>query len=131
MDKNKPPMSVGIQISGTFDIALARQHLRKLSEELQWSPTLRLRAVAAFTAMAETAYFRDSQRQGPLLVYVHVLEPPHAKGIEFHADVDFESISRQFPVAKWHLQRVSDHLEIERRETFDHLVLRVLVNGKR
>ena len=64
MPKNEAPLSAGIQIRGTFDIALARQHLRKLSEELQWSPTFRMRAITAFTALAELAHFKDRQHEG-------------------------------------------------------------------
>jgi hypothetical protein len=130
MPKNEAPLSVGIQISGTFDIALARQHLRKLSEELDWSPTFRMRATAAFTALAEIAHFKDRQHQGPSVVYVQVLEQNTIQGVEFHADANLEMISREYPVARWQLERVSDELDVEEGKSVQHIVMRVWANGK-
>jgi hypothetical protein len=130
MTKNEVPLSVGIQISGTFDIALARQHLRKLSEELNWSPTFRMRATAAFTALAEIAHFKDRNHQGVSVVYVQVLEQNDMQGIEFHVDTNLEMISREYPVARWQLERVSDDLEIENSKGIQHIVIRVWANGK-
>jgi hypothetical protein len=130
MPKNEAPLSVGIQISGTFDIALARQHLRKLSEELNWSPTFRMRATAAFTALAEIAHFKDRQHQGPSVVYVHVVQQGSVYGVEFHADSNLEMISREYPVARWQLERVSDELEVEDGDATQHIVMRVWSNRK-
>jgi hypothetical protein len=130
MPKNEAPLSVGIQISGTFDIALARQHLRKLSEELRWSPTFRMRATAAFTALAEIAHFKDRQHQGPSVVYIQVLEENQVQGVEFHVDTNLEMISREYPVARWQLERVSDELEVDEGKSMQHIVMRVWANGK-
>ena len=130
MSKNEAPLSVGIHIRGTFDIALARQHLRKLSEELQWSPTFRMRATAAFTALAELAHFKDRQHQGPSVVYVQVLEENRVQGVEFHADTNLEMISREYPVARWQLERVSDELEVDEGKSIQHIVMRVWANRK-
>ena len=130
MPKNEPPFSAGIQIRGTFDIALARQHLRKLSEELQWSPTFRMRAIAAFTALAEIAHFKDRQHEGSSMVYVQVLEENQVQGVEFHAHTNLEMISREYPVARWQLERVSDELEVDEGKSLQHIVMRVWANGK-
>lgn len=130
MPKNEAPLSAGIQIRGTFDIALARQHLRKLSEEFQWSPTFRMRAIAAFTALAELAHFKDRQHQGPSVVYVQVLEENQVQGVEFHAHTNLEMISREYPVARWQLERVSDELEVDEGKSIQHIVMRVWANGK-
>ena len=130
MPKNEVPLSVGIQISGTFDIALARQHLRKLSEELNWSPTFRMRATAAFTALAEIAHFKDRQHQGPSVVYVQVIQQGGVHGVEFHADSNLEMISREYPVARWQLERVSDELEVEDGNSTQHIIMRVWSNRK-
>jgi hypothetical protein len=130
MLKNEAPLSAGIQIRGTFDIALARQHLRKLSEELRWSPTLRMRAIAAFTALAELAHFKDRQHEGPSMIYVQVLEENQVQGVEFHTHTNLEMISREYPVARWQLERVSDELEIDASKSLQHVVVRVWANRK-
>jgi hypothetical protein len=116
---------IGIQISGTFDIAVTRQHIRRLSQELRWPPELCLRGIAAMTALAETIYFRDRVRQGPLIVYIDVLDREEHHGIELHTDTDFAAIARDYPLAKWHLERVCNELKITRQENSDHIVLSV------
>ncbi len=117
-----------VQISGTFDIAATRQQIRKLAEELQWSPLLRVRATAALTALAEIAYFRNPERvrAEPLVVNIHILGP---KGIEYHVDTNFTAICTRYAVARWHLERVCDHLVIENHGETDHIVMRVWANG--
>jgi len=130
MAKNEAALSVGIRITGTFDIALARQHLRKLSEELNWSPTFRMRATAAFTALAEIAHFKDRHHEGSSVVYVQVIEKNGMHGVEFHADTNLEMISREYPVARWQLERVSDELEVEEGKSVQHIVMRVWSHGK-
>jgi len=130
MPKNEVPLSVGIQISGTFDIALARQHLRKVSEELSWPATLRMRAIAAFTALAEIAHFKDRQHHGPSVVYMHILDQNKIHGVEFHVDANLEMISREYPVARWQLERVSDELEVEDGRNTQHIIMRIWANGK-
>jgi hypothetical protein len=130
MQNHDMSTGVGIQIAGTFDIAVTRQHIRRLSEELQWPASLRLRAIAALTALVETLYFKDRQRAEPLVVYISVLERDEIFGIEFYTDTDFEIVNRQFPVARWQLERVSDELEIENHGDYDHIVMRVWPNGR-
>lgn len=123
MARNELSESIGIEIAGTFDIAVTRQHIRRLSEELKWPPTLRLRAIAALTALAETVYFRDRQREEPFVVYIQIVEQDGARGIEFHADVDFDAILRQYPAARWQLERVSDELKIEHEDDADQIIM--------
>jgi hypothetical protein len=121
---------IGIQISGTFDIAITRQHIRRLAQELRWSPELCLRGIAAMTALAETIYFRDRARQGALIVYIHVLDRDEHQGLELHTDTDFVAITRDYPLAKWHLERVCNELKITRQENYDHIVLSVWSNRR-
>jgi len=130
MAKYDVPTGVSIEITGTYNVAVARQHLRKLSEELHWSQTLLLRAIAAFTALAETAHFKDRRREH-LVVYIEAIEREKAHGIEFSADADLDIISRDYPAARWQLERVSDEFEINRRGNTDHIVIRVLATEKR
>lgn len=131
MKTNDMSTGIGIHISGTFDIAVARQHIRKLCQELRWPAELCLRGIAAMTALAETVYFKDRLRDGPLVVYIHAVEQEGIYGIELHADADFASIAREFPLARWHLERVSNELKILRQENYDHIVLSVWSSGRR
>ena len=131
MQTNDMSTGIGVQISGTFDIAIVRQHIRKLSQELRWPPELCMRGIAAMTALAETIYFRDRMRQGPLVVYIHVIDQDGFNGMELHADADFVSVSRDFPLARWHLERVCNELKIIREENHDHIVLSVWSSGRR
>jgi hypothetical protein len=131
MQTNDTSTGIGVQISGTFDIAIIRQHIRKLAQELSWPPELFLRGIAAVTALAETIYFRDRVRQGPLVVYIHVINQDGLNGLELHADTDFVSIASNFPLARWHLERVCNELKIIREENRDHIVLSVWSSGRR
>jgi hypothetical protein len=125
METNDMSTGIGVEINGTFDIAVTRQHIRKLSYELRWPSELCLRGIAAMTALAETVYFKDRQREGPLVVFIHVIEQDGTYGIELHTDADFSSISREFPLARWHLERVSNQLKVIPQERGDHIVLSV------
>ena len=122
---------IGVQIRGTFDIAVTRQHIRKLSRELAWPPELCLRGIAAMTALAETIYFRERQRDEPLVVYIHVLDQDGVNGIELHADADFVTIAKEYPLARWNLERVCNKLNVVHEDGFDHIVLSVWSNGRR
>ena len=83
------------------------------------------------TALAETIYFRDRLRQGPLVVYLHVMNQDGVNGLELHADADFAAIAKEFTLARWNLERVCNELKIIREENYDHIVLRVWSNGRR
>jgi hypothetical protein len=131
MQTNDMSTGIGVQISGTFDIAIVRQHIRKLSQELRWPPELCMRGIAAMTALAETIYFRDRLRQGPLVVYIHVMHQDGVNGLELHADADFAAIAKDFTLARWNLERVCNELKIIREQNYDHIVLRVWSNGRR
>lgn len=123
--------SIMIQIGGTFDMAVTRQRIRRLSDEFQWSSMLRLRVIAAFTALAETLYFREHQREIPLTVNLCIFKDERRDTIEYHVDVNFEEIRKRFPVAHWRLERVSDDLVIKNSGEIDHLVLRIWSDGGR
>ena len=131
MQTNDTSTGIGVQITGTFDIAVIRQHIRKLSQELKWPPELCMRGIAAMTALAETIYFRDRLRQRPLVVYIHVINQDGINGLELHADADFVAISRDFTLARWNLERVCNELKIVREDNYDHIVLRVWSSGRR
>lgn len=131
MQMNEMSTGIGVQISGTFDIAMVRQHIRKLSQELKWPPELCVRGIAAMTALAETIYFRDRLRHGPLVVYINVINQEGMNGLELHADADFAAIAREFTLARWNLQRVCNELKIIREDNYDHIVLRVWSSGRR
>lgn len=122
--------SIGIQIGETFDIAVTRQHIRLLSDEMEWPPVLRLRALAAFTALAETIFFRDRTRRDPSIVYIRVLDHIEGYGVEFHADADFDAVCKQYVTARWQLERASDELRIEKRDKFDRIVMRLWMAGR-
>lgn len=120
-----------IQIGGTFDMAVTRQRIRKLSDECQWSSMLRLRVIAAFTALAETLYFREHQREAPLTVSLCILKEGRRDTIEYHVDVNFEEIRKRFPVAHWRLERVSDDLLIKNCGDYDHITMIIWSDGGR
>jgi hypothetical protein len=131
MPKNETSLDMTIQISGTFDIAPARQNIRRLSEKLDWTPTIRLRAIAAFTALAEIGHVKDRQRREPLVIYLKILNREDGYVIEFHTDANLDGIAREYPVARWQLERVSDEFEVEPGEKSDHIVMRILAIRRR
>ena len=131
MQMNDMSTGIGVQIRGTFDIAVTRQHIRKLSQELRWPPELCMRGIAAMTALAETIYFRDRLRTAALVVYIHVIDQDGMNGLELHADADFVAIAREFTLARWNLERVCNELKIIREDNYDHIVLRVWSSGRR
>src|SRR5262245_35549783 len=100
-------MSEQLSISGTFDVALARQRLRKLADEHAWPNLLRVRATAALTALVEVLYFHRLHPQDALRIAISI--PAADKpGIEFCSEVPFTSICARYAVARWHIERACD-----------------------
>lgn len=107
-------MSLVLPITGTFDIAVARNKMRKVAEQYNWPPAFRARASAALTVLAELVLFAHYPHANSLLLNINVLERGGQLGIEFVCDTSssanglFNSLSNP---ARSQLERASDELD--------------------
>ncbi len=114
-------MKVDITIGGTMDMARARQALRKMGDEQTWSNTLKVRSIAALTAMAETLYFARAERATPLQIHTE----SDGQVIEFQTATDFEEACRSCPTARDQLERASDEFVVKPGGRGDQITLRL------
>lgn len=117
--------SVDLQIASTFDMALTRQTLRKLLDERHWHPTLRIRSIAAITALAEILYFKCSNAQDPLNIHIEIINHQDRRGLEFHVEGCFHDVRLSNPVIKAQLERACDEIEVRQLVQGQHIVLRL------
>jgi len=117
--------SVDLQIASTFDMALTRQTLRKLLDERHWHPTLRIRSIAAITALAEILYFKRSKAQDQLDIHIELINYHDRRGLEFHVEGCFHDVPMSNPVIKFQLERACDELEVWQFGQGHHVVLRL------
>lgn len=124
-------MAVDIVIDDTSNIAQARQALRKLSTEEAWPNMLRVRSIAALTALAEVLYFGDASRlEIPLHICVMSVKTntEDLHGVEFYARTNFRRVCQHFLTARWQLERASDEMIVQRADdanSDDLVVLRL------
>jgi hypothetical protein len=122
------PMQIELLNGGTVDVAAVRQLIRRVADERKWAASLRLRVIAAFMALVDTLYIKESQQDAPLKVTMQVVKQAERELIEFHVDVLPGEIRRRFPVGHWRLKRVSDAMEIKSGTDYDHIVLKLWSN---
>jgi hypothetical protein len=122
---------VEILLGGTFDIAETRRRLRDLSDKFNWTSLVRLRLIAAFTALAETLFFDEPQPRTPLVITLHIVRQEPRDCVEYHVDVVNDVIRRRFPVAHWRLKRASDELDISSHGDHDHIIMRLWSEAQR
>jgi hypothetical protein len=118
-------MALEITISGTMDMARARQSLRKLGDEQAWPNALKVRAIAALTAMAETLYFARTERPVPLQISVEHVDERGQPCVELQTRTDFAEACRFCPTAQDQLERASDELVINPSNGGDQIVVRL------
>ncbi len=99
-----------IPVQGTFDVALARNMLRKQVAERGWMPSFRARAAAALTALTEIVLLS----QTPAVLNINVVEQdPNAVGIQLVCDIHWRAAKDVWlEQARLRLTRATDELDI-------------------
>jgi anti-sigma-K factor RskA len=118
-------MALDITISGTFDMARARQALRKMGDQQAWPNVLTLRSIAAVTALAESLYFSSPDRSSPLRISIQMHQRGGHPVVELRAHTQFDEVSRHCTSVRGQLERASDEFLLERADRGDHLTLRL------
>ncbi len=121
---------VAVPIQGTFDVAIARNALRRKIAESAALPALSARAAAALTAMAELILFSHS----PGTIEITLIERPGAAGVELGCETNWVQ-NRQVWIGQAHrwLERVADEMQVMERPNGLYLIARVWIdhsNGK-
>lgn len=121
------PQAVNIPIQGSFDVAIARNMLRRKIAEQGWLPAFRARAVAALTVMTETILLSHTSAVILLTIYDQAQKP----GIELSCDMRAETLK---PVwldqARRQLPRVTDEMEIVGHDQMPRIIARVWVESE-
>lgn len=111
-------------IQGTFDIAIARNTLRRKISGGNWTPTFNARAAAALTALGELI-LAVHHSTNVVLVNLVILEDHHQQGVEFSCDVRLPEHHGDLNEPCQRLERACDTLETE--EVGGHLYVSVKV----
>jgi hypothetical protein len=113
-----------IRIEGPFDVAIARNRLRRKIADQGWVPTFRARAAAALTAMAELILF--SQTVGT--VDMDIIGRDNKTGVELSGSVSWpDSRYIWLDEARSRLARVTDELEIADTPDGPRIIVRIWV----
>jgi hypothetical protein len=113
-----------IRIEGPFDVAIARNRLRRKIADQGWVPTFRARAAAALTAMAELILF--SQTVGT--VEMDIIGRDNKTGVELGGSVSWpDSRYIWLDEARSRLARVTDELEIADTPDGPRIIVRIWV----
>jgi hypothetical protein len=126
-DENK----LTLDITGTFEIAIARNRLRQAASKYRLPLALQARAAAAITSIAELVLFQTetNNRQLKLVVFLH--HDKEVQGIEFQFFAPLRnSINKHSPIAEWQLMQACDEFEISQHGSFDHLIMRLWARRK-
>ena len=116
---------ITIDVTGTFDIAVARNRLRQLADAFQLPTVLRARAAAAITTIAELVLFRCNAPQTKFQLTIMVLDDV-LQGIEFQFVAPLTTeIVRQYVVAEWQLERACDEMVVSNRGQNDFIIMRL------
>jgi hypothetical protein len=115
-----------IEVTGTFDIAVARNRLRQLADRFYLPTVLRARASAAITTICELVLFRTNVPENKFHLTMIVLNDDTQKGVEFQflAPLTTE-IVQHFVVAEWQLERACDELVVSNRGHNDFIIMRL------
>ena len=106
-----------IPVQGTFDVALARNMLRKKVAERGWLPSYRARAAAALTALTELILLS----QTPAVLNINMVEQPQPHmGIELVCDIHWRAAKDVWlEQAEVRLSYEYHHLHLPGREIKD------------
>jgi hypothetical protein len=114
--------SESIRIEGPFDVAIARNRLRRKVADQGWVPTFRARAAAALTAMAELILF--SQTIGT--IDMEIISRDDKIGVELGGSVSWpDSRYVWLDEARSRLARVTDELEISDSSDGPRIIVRI------
>lgn len=107
-------MTTRIPVQGTFDVALARNMLRKKVSERGWVPSFRARAAAALTALTELVLLSQTSA----VLHLDVVErAPEATGIELVCEIHLRAAkSVWLEQTRLRLSRAASELEITEQE---------------
>lgn len=115
-----------INIGSTFDVARARNYMRKIADENSWNTVFRVRTAAIITTLAEMALFKGQARMQNLVLHFDVLEYNGHGGIEFCCDIPATGRNENyFSISHSQLERTSDELTINQQDGVDHIVVRL------
>jgi hypothetical protein len=112
-----------IPVQGTFDVALARNMLRKKVAERGWLPSFRARAAAALTALTELVLLS----QTPAVLNINMVEPggPNV-GIELVCEIHWRTAKEVWlEQARVRLTRAADEMEIDDDGTSTNIIARI------
>jgi hypothetical protein len=112
-----------IPVQGTFDVALARNMLRKKVAERGWLPSYRARAAAALTALTELILLS----QTPAVLNINMIEQPQPHmGIELVCDIHWRAAKDVWlEQAEVRLSRAADEMEIVDDGGSTHIIARI------
>jgi len=109
-----------IPVQGTFDVALARNMLRKKVAERGWVPSFRARAAAALTALTEIVLLS----QTPAVLNINIVDHGEPEiGIQLVCDVHWRAAKDVWlEQARLRLTRATDDLQIVDDSEATHII---------
>ncbi len=108
-----------IPVQGTFDVALARNMLRKQVAERGWVPSFRARAAAALTALTEIVLLS----QTPAVLNIEVMDQGQPIGIQLVCDIHWRAAKEVWQEqARLRLSRATDELQVVDEPDCTHIV---------
>ncbi len=112
------------RIHGTFDIAIARNNLRRQAAERGWKPFFRARVGAALTAMARLLL--TVQNEG--IIQMDIIERDNQPGMVLRCAFEWpDSRYSWLDEARIRMERVVDEIEVEDTDQGPAITVRVWV----
>jgi hypothetical protein len=119
-------MTTTLPIQGTFDIAMARNVLRRTAQSYNWPPQFRARASAALSALAELGLFAQTSQASCFYLNVDVLNKSGNEGVEFSCEVKSSGQYNNYVnYARLQLERASDEIEVKQASGIEQIKVRV------
>jgi hypothetical protein len=148
---NSENTKLTLDINGTFEVAIARNRLRKAASQHDLPLMLQARATAALTSITEVVLFQSGGKNRDLKLVVLVHSHPDQQGVEFQffALLHNETIKegampeqilpyghdelgmgqsrpiKQATDAEGQFAKVCDELNISQHGSFDHVIMRL------
>lgn len=128
---NDEAYKLNLDITGTFEVAIARNRLRQAAASQQIPLMLQARAAAALTSIAELVLFRSESKNRQLKLVVFIHAEKDAQGIEFQFFAPLRNdIMKHLSTAEWQLQQACDEFEMSVHGSFDHIIMRLWTRRK-
>lgn len=117
-----------LPIQGTFDIAMARNVLRRTGQSYKWPPQFAARASAALSALAELGLFAQTAQMSCFYLKFDVLNCAGGDGVEFSCEIKTHGQSNNYMnYARLQLERASDEIEVEQAAGLEKIKVRVWI----